>query len=646
MIFRPAFLFLHAVWRSFNLVKCLGICGTGLCLAGAAFAQAQLPYMNAGLDSAFVQVDFSQLHLEQQVWAWADKGQRDSLFDSGAVSMRDLEAPDKAFQLFKRAMSCLKGQNIAEGIKFLEKAIALDPEFVSAHNALGLAYLEQQDPRARNEFETASKLDDKFPGPLLNLGMLALMSSDFVAADSNLEKAAALTPGDPRILTALAFAENGAHKYSETLRTARRVHALNHRSSSNVHYIAAAAAMSLQDFSAARQELNTFLTEDSANPLAPIARQTLARVARGGNSTPQSVTTLPPPAPVSSGKHLETYPNSEHLRAQLIAFSGDPDDSRCEDCSVPDEFASSDRPPMSAPAAVAQPDLFTIHAAVDETALFFAVSRHGHMVNDLSITDIQIQDDHKPPERILQFIPQSKLPLRLGLLIDISDSVESRFSFEKRAAAKFVEKVLNPDSDLAFVAGFNREVSVTQDFTQNTAALGGGIERLSDKGETSLFDAVYYACWKLAAYPDEGRVARVLVVLTDGEDNSSHRSLKQSIEAAQAAGVTIYMVSTAEQVQPLLDSSQTDANKVLKVLAEASGGEAIFPGNMNALESHLSQLRDVIRSRYLVAYKPANFAPNGKFHSLRVSAEQDGKRLHVQVRKGYYARLARNDQDR
>jgi len=641
MLVSPAFPFFHAVCRSFKL-GLLRSCAAGLCVAGAAFAQTALPYMNAGPDSAFVQVDFSQLHLDQQIWDWAGKDQRDQLFDSGAVSMRDLEASDKAFQQFKRAISCLRGQNIAEGIRFLQKAIALDPQFVSAHNALGLAYLEQQDPRAKNEFETASKLDDKFPGPLLNLGMLALMSNDFVAADSNLEKAAALTPGDPRILTALAFAENGAHKYAETLRTARQVHSLNHRGSSNVHYIAAAAAMSLQDFSAAQQELNTFLSEDSANPLAPIARQTLTHIAHGINVTPRPVTTLPPPAPASSGKHLETYPNSAHLRAQLIAFSNDPDDSHCENCDAPDEFANSDPAPISAPTPIVQPDLFTIHAAVDETALFFAVSHHGHMVNDLSINDIQIQDNHAPPERILQFIPQSKLPLRLGLLVDMSDSVESRFSFEKRAAAKFVEKVLNPDSDLAFVAGFNSEVSVTQDFTQNTAALSGGIERLSDTGETSLFDAVYFACWKLAAYPDQGRVARVLVVLTDGEDNSSHRSLKQSIEAAEAAGVTIYLVSTAEQVGPLLDSSQTDANKVLKILAEASGGEAIFLGNLNALDSHLSQLRDVIRSRYLVAYKAANFAPDGKFHRIRVSAEQDGKRLHVQVRKGYYARLASN----
>jgi VWFA-related protein len=609
-----------------------------LCLAGAVFAQNQLPYLNAGPDSAFVQVDFTQLHLAQQVWNWADKDERDSLFDSGAVSARDLGAPDKAFQEFKRAMSSFKGQHFKEGINYLQKAIALDPEFVSAHNALGLAYLEQQDPRARNEFETAIQLDDKFPGSFLNLGMLALMSNDFIEADSNLEKAAVLAPGDSRILTALAFAQNGAHKYAEAIQTAHRVHALSHHGSSNVHYIAAAAAISLHNFSAAQRELNTFVTEDPTNPLSPVARQTLAHVSNGGNSTSHTMPSIALAPPVTSPQRLETFPNSERLRAQLVAVSADPDDSQCETCSVPDEFPSSDPVPTYPSAASLQPELFTIHEAVDETTLFFAVSHHGRMVNDLSISDIRIQDDRKPPERILQFIPQSKLPLRLGLLIDVSDSIERRFSFEKRAAAQFIETALNHDSDLAFVAGFNGDVSVTQDFTNDSAALGRGIEKLTDSGETALFDAIYFACWKLAAYPDPGRVARVLVVLTDGEDNSSHRSLKQSIEAAEASGVTIYIVSTSA-VAALSYPPQSDADKVLKALAEASGGEAIFPGNLKALVWHLDQLRDVIRSRYLVAYRPADFAPNGKFRSVRVSAEKDGKRLHVQVRKGYNARI-------
>lgn len=632
-------------WRSFYLPGTLVVCALLLCSCRVASAQTQLPYMNAGPDSAFVQVDFAQLRLDQQIWYLSDKAGKDSLLDAGAVSARDLEAPAKAFEQYKHALSALKEQDFKSAIRSLQKAIALDTEFVSAHNALGLAYLEQHDPRARNEFQAAIQLDDKFPGPFLNLGMLALMSNDFVTADSNLEKAANLLPGDPRILTALAFAQNGAHKYSETLHTARRVHALKHRNDANVHYIAAAAAMSLHEFTMAQQELNTFLTEDPANPLSPIARKTLEQIAD------RNVQSIPPQlniseVPVAPSSHSKSFPNSDHLRAQLLAVSGRADDTDCDDCNVSTDMPASSLPSDAAPAyipsRVSPPDLFTIHKEVDEATLFFAVSQHGRLVNDLSLSDIRIEDDKKAPERILQFIPQSKLPLRLGLLIDISDSVENRFAFEKRAAVKFIEKILNSPSDLAFVAGFNNDTSVTQDFTHDAGALRQGIEKLNDRGETSLFDAIYYACWKLAAYPDQGRVARVLVVLTDGEDNSSHRSLQQGIAAAEAAGVTVYTVSTSEQVGLLYDPSQTDANKVLKVLAERSGGQAIFPGSLKALEWYLGLLGDVIRSRYLVAYKPADFVPNGKYRTVRVHAEKDGRRLHVQVRKGYYARLAEN----
>jgi len=148
-----------------------------------------------------------------------------------------------------------------------------------------------------------------------------------------------------------------------------------------------------------------------------------------------------------------------------------------------------------------------------------------------------------------------------------------------------------------------------------------------------LFDAVSFGCWKLAAYPDEGRAARVLVILSDGEDNSSHRSLKQALEEAESTGVTIYTVSTSES-----GSAKTDADQILKLLAERSGGEALFPGDMLTLEGSLSKLQSLIRNRYLVAYKPAAFEPNGKYRSIHITAEKDGKRLQVQVRKGYFAR--------
>jgi Ca-activated chloride channel family protein len=252
----------------------------------------------------------------------------------------------------------------------------------------------------------------------------------------------------------------------------------------------------------------------------------------------------------------------------------------------------------------------------------------------LQASDIQIRDDNKPPVKVVQFAPQSKLPLRLGLLIDTSGSVHDRFSFEKHAATEFVRKMLSGKSDLAFVTGFSEVAVVTQDFTADPAELGKGIDKLANKGGTALFDAVSSACWKLAAYPDGERVARVLVILTDGEDNSSHGTLKQSIQAAEKTGVTIYTVSTRED-----SGDKTDADRVLEALAERSGGEAMFPGDILTLGRSFDKLRDLIRSRYFIAYKPADFQPNGKYRTISIVAEKDGKRLQVRARQGYHTRL-------
>ena len=569
------------------------------------------------------------------------KAQRQHLVDIGLVSALDLDASDKAVGEFNQAVTLLKAQNSKQAILHLQKAIVAYPKFVLAYNTLGLAYLDQQDPRAQGEFETAAKLDPKFPGTFLNLGTLALSADDFARADANIEKAAALNPKDAKILAALAFAQNGEHKYAETLQTVERVHALGDRGMANVHYIGAAAAMSLQDYDAMQRELSTFLAEDPTNPLAPVARQNLdALTKRKAQMALSADAASVQQASAAPHDRVQTFPNTERLKSQLNAMQNEPETGACETCTTPPEpspsgpEATSERASIS-PAPATRSDLFTIHQVVDETALFFAVSHHGRMIDDLSVSDIQILDDNKPPNRILQFVPQSKLPLRLGLLIDTSGSVQGRFSFEKHAAEKFLEKVLNVESDLAFVGGFSTEVSVTQDFTANPDALGKGVEKLTNGGGTSLFDAVSLACWKLAAYPEDSRVAKVLVILTDGEDNSSHRSLKQSVEEAEAKGVTIYTVSTSESIR-----AETDADRVLQLLAERSGGEAMFPGDLHALDTHLSRLRDLIRSRYLIAYKPADFAPDGKYRTVHIVAEKDGQHLQVHSRKGYYARHA------
>jgi Ca-activated chloride channel family protein len=615
-------------------------------LCGNGFSPAQIiTGMNLGPDAGFSQVDMAQIYLDTQVRHVKDierlKAQDKERVDSGVISALDLEAPNNAVEEFNRASTLLKAQNSKEAMRHLQKAIADYPKFVSAHIGLGLAYVDQEDPaHAKSEFEEAARLDAKFPGSFRHLGQLALSLNDFPTAESALEKAAALTPKDVRVLTVLAYAQNGTQQYEQVLQTAQRVHALDHKGMANVHYVAAAAAMALKDFNTMEHELTFFLGEDPTNALAPVARENLAALTHNKEvlaevAHARSATT------VAVSQPLQTFANSDRLKAQLNGLGNESDAGTCEKCGTLAESVSpnstgangaASNVPSSSGSRIG--GVWTIRKSVDDVALFFSVSSHGHMVNDLEASNIQIRDDNKPPEKVVQFAPQSKLPLRLALLVDVSGSVHDRFSFEKAAATKFVQKVLSNPSDLGFIAGFATEPIVTQDFSSDPAALGSGIDKLANGGGTALFDAVTFACRKLAEYPEDERVARVVVVLSDGEDNSSHSSLKQSIQVAERSGVTIYTVSTKEGL-----GDKTDADRVLEALAERTGGEAMFPGDLHTLGSSLDKLRELIRSRYFIAYKPANFQPNGSYHPISIIAEKNGKRLQVRARKGYHARL-------
>ncbi|HZC23675.1 MAG TPA: tetratricopeptide repeat protein, partial [Candidatus Binatia bacterium] len=415
----------------------LGIwCTALLHLSGMAVAQSSLPYLSGGPNSTFAQFDFSQLFLDEEIHdAIHSSVDANELTSSCSISIRDLGAPRKAVDQYNYAASYLRSQNAKEAIKCLRKAIDIYPEFVSAHNMLGLAYLDEQDARAKEEFEAAAKLDDRFPVSFLNLGMMALNQNDFASADANLEKAAFLSQRDPRILISLAFAENGDHKYAETLRTAARVHALNHRGLGNVHYIAASAAMSLHDFATAQQELRTLLKEEPANPLGPIAQKQLELLGRHDRPAPQTGSLHAILQPDASAYRVQTFPDNEHLHAELAAMKNLSAVDDCGSCGDARAFAAIATGPVAyGPVVESWHNLFTIHRAVDETAVFFSVSRNGHPVNDLGLGDIEIRDNNHVPDRILEFVPQSKLPLRLGVLIDTSDSTERRFLFEKRAA--------------------------------------------------------------------------------------------------------------------------------------------------------------------------------------------------------------------
>ncbi|HTU42777.1 MAG TPA: VWA domain-containing protein [Candidatus Aquilonibacter sp.] len=275
--------------------------------------------------------------------------------------------------------------------------------------------------------------------------------------------------------------------------------------------------------------------------------------------------------------------------------------------------------------------LLTIHKRVDEVnVLFIATNKHGKFVRDLNESDFSILDDHKPPQSIVNFRRETDLPLHLGLLIDVSGSVEGRFSFEQDAAVSFLQHTVRSGFDKAFVVGFNKQSHLAQDSTDNVQLLSAGVHRLHDGGGTALYDAVYRACKDkfLNDRPDHP-VRKAIIIVSDGEDNQSEYSRSQAIEMAQRAEVIIYAISTDDSGLVLR------GDKVLEQLAAATGGRAFFPFKMKDMTHSFASIEDELRSQYVVSYRPADFDADGRFRSIEISALK--KDLQVRARKGYFA---------
>jgi len=278
-----------------------------------------------------------------------------------------------------------------------------------------------------------------------------------------------------------------------------------------------------------------------------------------------------------------------------------------------------------------QSALVTLHARVNEVnVLFIATDKHGKFVRDLNQSDFNILDDHKPPQAILNFHRETDLALHLGLLIDVSGSVDSRFDFEQTAATNFLQHTLRVGFDKAFLIGFNSHSQLAQDYTDNVQLLSASVHKLHDGGGTALYDAVYHACKeKFLKDRPEHPVRKAIIIVSDGEDNQSDITKAQAIEMAQRAEVIIYAISTDDSGLVMR------GDKVLEQLAEATGGRAFFPFKMKDITHSFAAIEDELRSQYVVSYKPADFDADGRYRSIEISTLK--KDLQVRARKGYFA---------
>jgi Ca-activated chloride channel family protein len=277
---------------------------------------------------------------------------------------------------------------------------------------------------------------------------------------------------------------------------------------------------------------------------------------------------------------------------------------------------------------------FKIVRRVDEVNLRFTVTdSHGHFQNQLGPQDFQVLDNHQPPEAIHFFEQQSTLPMRVGIVIDISSSVASSFKFEQKAASIFLQKVLRPDYDEAFVVTFDEKVRLLEDWTSDPKTALNKVYALRAGGNTALYDAVVFACDKLRDHPADVITRPVIVLITDGDDNSSKSLFYDAQQAAARADVILFALSTN-----VVDSEHYPKGEaVLDLLSRSTGGRILPAHGSWQLGHAFAEIEQTLRSEYVVGYQPAHLKLDGSFRVVEILLRQAN--LRVRSRRGYYAPL-------
>ena len=285
------------------------------------------------------------------------------------------------------------------------------------------------------------------------------------------------------------------------------------------------------------------------------------------------------------------------------------------------------RPSDNTPLSLSSPTDLSITKEVTEVNLTLSViDRKGHFVPNLTPDDLTIQDNGQPPQKVTYFEQQSQLPLRIAILIDESDSVKHVLEEQKRAAMTFLKHVFRP-ADLALIIGFTQHAQMSQSPTDDLHLLTHALKSLRGGGETAIYDAIVSAVDALKQIKDQFPCRRLVILLTDGQDNASAADLKSAIETAQRNEISVYVV--------IVGYPEQDSRTAMGQLADLTGGMSSSANDPTVIDVAFSKLDGNLRSQYAIGYKPLNAAADGSFHLITV---QVSKKLRARYRHGYFAK--------
>lgn len=273
-------------------------------------------------------------------------------------------------------------------------------------------------------------------------------------------------------------------------------------------------------------------------------------------------------------------------------------------------------------------NLVVLHATV--------LDKKGKIVNNLEKNDFRVTEDGVPQK--LAVFSHADIPVTMGIVIDDSGSMRSKRAAVNEAALTFV-KTSNPQ-DQAFVVNFNDVyyLDTPGEFASNIEELKAALDKIDSRGGTALYDAVHASLDHLRL---GNRDKKVLLVITDGEDNASRYSFPELLKYAQQSNAVIYTIGLLGEEEPggLFKKGPKKAGKILKDLAEATGGQAYFPKDLGEVGSTCEEIAHDIRNQYTLAYYPTNMKKDGSFRIVHVEAYSpvSHHRLIVRTRTGYYS---------
>ncbi len=263
--------------------------------------------------------------------------------------------------------------------------------------------------------------------------------------------------------------------------------------------------------------------------------------------------------------------------------------------------------------------------------LFTVTDRKNHFITDLNREDFQVYDNQLQ-QQIREFDRESNLPLRIGVILDTSNSIRTRFTFEQEAAIEFLRGVLAQENDRAFLVSFDTRAELIVDYTNDVEALTAGVRKLRAGGGTALYDAIYYACRdKLPEDQPKEQFRRALVVIGDGEDNRSTVTREDALEMAHKAESVVYTISTNRS------GRAENGDRTLRRFATETGGISFHPFQARDLQQSFANIANELRHQYFILYSPSEFTNDGSFHTVEVYTGL--RNSNVRVRSGYYAPL-------